>query len=88
MNLAIIRLIIERIDQNRQIGIDRARIIQPKLIEASRGITIQYGPIPRTRTEYMCQRLLIFYDSLDVFLIFEEDIRLLSQLIAGGIIRL
>ena len=88
MNLAIIRLIIERIDQNRQIGIYRTRIIQPKLIEASRGITIQYGSIPRTRTEYMCQRLLIFYNSLDVFLIFEEDVRLLSQLIAGGIIRL
>lgn len=88
MNLPIVCLIIERIDQYRQIRIDRARVIQPQLIEARRSITIQYRPIPRTRPEYMGQRLLIFYYSLDILLIFEVDIGLLPQLIATAIIRL
>lgn len=88
MNLPIVCLIIERIDQYCQIRIDRARVIQPQLVEARRGITIQYRPIPRTRPEYMCQCLLIFYYSLDILLIFEVDIGLLPQLIATAIIGL
>lgn len=84
IDLAIVALVVGGVGHHCQISIERARIEQPQFEQAGSGIAVQNGPILRTGSQNMRKSLLVLQNGLNVLPILEEDIGLLSQLVASG----